>query len=63
MLTKSYDWDRISSEFDSRLSHEAITEAIELASDALIEKTEKRRRAAYAALEPVPLARRLCVVG
>lgn len=42
MLAKGYDWDRISSEFDGRLSHEAI----ELASNALIEKTEKRRRAA-----------------
>src|SRR5712692_5255443 len=43
MLAKGYAWDRISSEFDGRLSHEAIAEAIALASDALIEKTEKRR--------------------
>ena len=44
MLVKGYDWDRISSEFDNRLSHPAIAEAIEFASDALIEKTEKRKR-------------------
>jgi len=46
MLAKGYDWDRISSEFDGHLSHEAIAEAIELAGKALMEKTEKRRRAA-----------------
>ncbi len=43
MLAKVYDWDRISSEFDGRLSHEAIAETIVLASDVLIEKTERRR--------------------
>lgn len=43
MLAKGYVWDRISFEFDGRLSHEAIAEAIVLASDALIEKTEKQR--------------------
>jgi len=46
MLAKGYDWDRISFEFDGHLSHEAITEAIELASQALIEKAEKQQRAA-----------------
>ena len=46
MLAKGYDWKRISSEFDGRLNHEAIAEAIALASNALIEKTAKRRRAA-----------------
>jgi uncharacterized protein (DUF433 family) len=46
MLAKGYDWDHISYEFDGRLSHEAIAEAITLASEALLEKTEKRRRAA-----------------
>ena len=46
MLAKACDWKRISSEFDGRLSHEAIAEAIALASHALIEKTAKRRRAA-----------------
>ncbi len=46
MLAKDYDWHRISSEFDGRLSAEAIAEAITLAGVALVEKTEKRRRAA-----------------
>jgi len=46
MLAKGYDWDRISAEFDNRLSHAAIAEAIALASAALSEKTEGRRRAA-----------------
>ena len=46
MLVKGYDWDRISAEFDGRLSHQAIAEAIALASKALIEKTDKPRHAA-----------------
>jgi len=46
MLAKGYDWERISAEFDNRLSHAAIAEAIALASAALSEKTEGRRRAA-----------------
>ncbi len=46
MLAKGYDWDRISYEFDGHLSRGAIAEAIALASQALLEKTEKRRRAA-----------------
>ncbi|MEW6206785.1 MAG: DUF433 domain-containing protein [Acidobacteriota bacterium] len=45
-VAKGYDWDRISAEYDGRLSHEAIAEAIELARKALIEKTEKPKRAA-----------------
>jgi uncharacterized protein (DUF433 family) len=45
-LAKGYDWDRVSHEFDDRLSHTAIAEAITLASAALIEKTSKQRRAA-----------------
>jgi uncharacterized protein (DUF433 family) len=46
MLAKGYDWDRLSVEFDGRLSHEAIAEAIELAGKALMEQTEKRRHGA-----------------
>jgi hypothetical protein len=46
MLAKGYDWDRISAEFDGRLRHEAIAEAIALASNALIGKTDKPRHAA-----------------
>ena len=30
MLGKGYDWERISCEFDNRLDHEAIAEAIAL---------------------------------
>ena len=46
MLAKGYDWDRISAEFDGRLDHETIAEAIALASKALIKKTDKPRHAA-----------------
>ena len=46
MLTKGYDWDRTSAQFDGRLSHAAIAEAIALASQALIEKIDKPRHAA-----------------
>jgi len=46
MLAKGHDWDWISAAYYGRISHEAIAEAIQLARDALIEKTEKRRRAA-----------------
>lgn len=44
MLVKGYDWDHSSDEFDGLLSHEAIAEAIALASGALIEKTERAAR-------------------
>jgi uncharacterized protein (DUF433 family) len=39
-VARGYDWDTISKEFYG-LPHEAIAEAIELASLALIEKVEK----------------------
>jgi len=42
-VAKRYDWKQISEEYDGRLSQEAIAEAIQLARDALIEKTEKQR--------------------
>jgi uncharacterized protein (DUF433 family) len=45
-VAQGQDWDYISAEYDGRLSHDAIAEAIELARGALREKTEKRRRAA-----------------
>ena len=45
-VAKGYDWRRISAEYDGRLSHEAIAEAVELARQSLIKKTEKRQRAA-----------------
>lgn len=45
-VAKGRDWDWISTAYDGRLNHEAIAEAIELAREALLEKIEKRRRAA-----------------
>lgn len=44
-VVKGYDWNYISAEYDGRISHEAIAEAVELAREALIEKSEKRRAA------------------
>jgi hypothetical protein len=46
MLAKGYDWDRISYECHGCVSHEAIAEAIALASKALFEKIDNKRRAA-----------------
>jgi uncharacterized protein (DUF433 family) len=46
MLAEGYDWDRISAEYYGRVSREAIAEAIHLAREALIGKTEKRRHVA-----------------
>ena len=45
-VAKGYDWKYISSEYDNRLSDAAIAEAVDLARQSLISKTEKRRRAA-----------------
>jgi uncharacterized protein (DUF433 family) len=46
MLAKGWDWDRISAEYYGKVSRQAIAEAIQLAREALIEKTEKRQPAA-----------------
>ncbi|MBI3300801.1 MAG: DUF433 domain-containing protein [Deltaproteobacteria bacterium] len=46
LLAKGWDWERISAAYDGRLSREAIAETIELARESLLERTEKRRRAA-----------------
>lgn len=43
MLAKGWEWDRIVAAYDGRISHDAIAEAVKLASEALIEKTERRR--------------------
>jgi uncharacterized protein (DUF433 family) len=40
------DWDWISEQYFGRVSREAIAEAVKLASEALVEKTESRRRVA-----------------
>jgi uncharacterized protein (DUF433 family) len=45
-VAKGYDWDWISKDYDGHISRDAIAEAVELARTALIEKTERRRRAA-----------------
>lgn len=46
LVAKGWDWDRISAAYDAPLSRDAIVEAIELARESLIERIEKRRRAA-----------------
>jgi uncharacterized protein (DUF433 family) len=46
MLAKGWEWDRISQEYFSKVSREAIAEAVSLANQALLEKTDNRRRAA-----------------
>jgi uncharacterized protein (DUF433 family) len=40
------DWDWISQEYFGKVSREAVAEAVKLASDALVGKTERRRRVA-----------------
>lgn len=46
MVSKGYGWERISGECHGRVSQQAIAEAIDLARDALMEKTRKPRRVA-----------------
>jgi uncharacterized protein (DUF433 family) len=46
MVAEGYSWDRISAECFNRVGPEAIAEAIRLARESLVGKTEKRRRAA-----------------
>jgi uncharacterized protein (DUF433 family) len=45
-VAQGKDWDWISKAYDGRVGHKAIAEAIELASEALVAQTAKRRRAA-----------------
>jgi uncharacterized protein (DUF433 family) len=45
MLAKGWDWDQISQEYLGKVSHAAIAEAVSLANEALLEKTDNRRRA------------------
>ncbi len=45
-VAQGKDWDWISQQYFGRVSHEAIAEAISLASAALLEKRENQRRAA-----------------
>ncbi len=46
MLAKGWDWDRVSQDYFGKVSRKAIAEAVSLASEALLEKTDNRRRAA-----------------
>ena len=45
-VAQGKDWDWISQQYFGRVSHEAIAEAISLASAALLAKKENQRRAA-----------------
>jgi uncharacterized protein (DUF433 family) len=45
-VARGKDWDWISQQYFGRVSREAIAEAVSLASEALLEKTDNRRRAA-----------------
>jgi hypothetical protein len=40
------NWDWISEQYFGKISGEAIAEAVRLSSEALVEKIERRRRAA-----------------
>jgi uncharacterized protein (DUF433 family) len=40
------DWDWISEQYFGKVSREAVAEAVKLASEALVKKTERRRRVA-----------------
>ena len=40
------DWDWISKEYFGKVSRDAVAEAVKLASEALVEKTEGRSRVA-----------------
>ena len=46
MLAKGWSWDRISAAYDGRINHASIAEILSLAGEALIEKAERRQRAA-----------------
>jgi len=45
-VAQGKDWDWIIEAYDGSISREAIAEAVNLANQILIEKVEKRRRAA-----------------
>ncbi|MBI3247787.1 MAG: DUF433 domain-containing protein [Deltaproteobacteria bacterium] len=46
MLEKGYDWNQIAAAYDGRIHAAAIAEVVQLASEALIEKSARRQRAA-----------------
>lgn len=45
-VSKDKDWDWISEEYDGKVSRDAIAEAVNLASEALLEKRNAQRQAA-----------------
>ena len=45
-VSQGKDWDWISQAYFGKVSRDAIAEAVSLASEALLEKTDNRRRAA-----------------
>lgn len=45
-VAQGRDWDWISRAYLGKVGREAIAEAVSLASEALLEKTDNRRRAA-----------------
>jgi len=45
-VSQGKDWDWISKEYFGKVSRDAVAEAVKLASEALVEKTEARTRVA-----------------
>lgn len=45
-VSQGKDWDWISEQYFGKVTREAVAEAVKLASEALVEKTERRRRVA-----------------
>lgn len=43
LLSKGWEWNRISAAYDNHLSREAIAEAIEIARESLIDRVGRRR--------------------
>ena len=46
LVAQGFDWQRISAEYDWRLTREAIAEAIELARQSLLKEVATQRQAA-----------------
>jgi uncharacterized protein (DUF433 family) len=46
LVGQGKDWDWISKEYFGKVSRDAVAEAVKLASEALVEKTEGRSRVA-----------------
>jgi len=46
LVAQGFDWQRISAEYDGRLTREAIAKAIELARQSLLKEVATQRQAA-----------------